>query len=70
MTRFEQIEQRINEKRPATERSPEPRGPSDALMRSQKKDLIVSVRKLQRIEDTFGTQQILDESTANQNMSV
>ena len=39
-------------------------------MQSQKKDLVVSIRKLQRIEDTFGTKEIMDESQMTQKMTV
>lgn len=55
MSRFEQIEKKIAGDRNSA-LSPQGREPSSALrMSTAKKDMVVSVQKLQRIEDTFAT---------------
>ena len=60
MSRFESIEARLNSDQRQREQESmtpdQPRNAQSALMMSQQKqDLVVSVRKLQRIEDTFGS---------------
>ena len=54
MDRFEQIEKKLNEERQEKAISPMKQAPSSAVRESTaKKDMIVSVQKMQRIEDTF-----------------
>ena len=54
MSRFEQIEKKLDRDR-NTALSPQAREPSSAVRESTaKKDMIVNVQKLQRIEETFG----------------
>ena len=54
MSRFEQIEKKLIEKEKAAQ-SPT-KVPNDSMVREStaKKDMVVSIKKLQRIEDTFG----------------
>ena len=54
MSRFEQIEKKLDRDRNMA-LSPKAREPSSAVRESTaKKDMIVNVQKLQRIEETFG----------------
>ena len=68
MSRFEQIEKKLSEKEAEKALSPT-RLPNDSSMvreSTAKKDMVVSVKKLQRIEDTFGQARMLNDGTTTQ----
>ena len=67
MSRFEQIEKKLNEKEAEKALSPT-RMPNDSMMREStaKKDMVVSVKKLQRIQDTFGQAKMLNDGTQDE----
>ena len=69
MDRFEQIEKKLNEERQEKAISPMKQAPSSAVRESTaKKDMIVSVQKMQRIEDTFAQAMISHDSTSEYEM--
>ena len=56
MTRFEQIEKKLSQDNKRAALSPDARLNNSTAMREStaKKDMVVSVGKIRRIEDTFG----------------
>ena len=70
MNRFEQIEKKLEEDRQKA-LSPAPRQPESALRESTaKKEMVVSVQKIQRIEDTFATGKALTDGTQEEIMQM
>ena len=67
MSRFEQIEKKLNEKEAEKALSPT-RIENDSMVREStaKKDIVVSVKKIQRIEDTFGQPRMLSDGTQDE----
>ena len=62
MTRFEQIEKRMEQDNKRAALSPDARHNNSTALREStaKKDMVVSVGKIRRIEDTFGHVQLTD----------
>ena len=67
MSRFEQIEKKLNDKEAENALSPS-RIPNNSMVREStaKKDMVVSVQKIQRIQDTFGQARMLNDGTQDE----
>ena len=67
MSRFEQIEKKLNDKEAEKALSPS-RIPNNSMVREStaKKDMVVSVQKIQRIQDTFGQARMLNDGTQDE----
>lgn len=69
MNRFEQIEKKMAEDRQRALSPAVVRQPASAIRESTaKKDMVVSVQKIQRIEDTFGSSKALTDGTQEEIM--